>query len=203
MKTEHEEFSLTEDPSPAPGLLSPRPLVLLGGAAASVLVICAVLLARGPASKGSERSSPVLILLWVLVIVASLLLLGAVSGLLARVATRWQLTTPDWTTAHDQQAALGWLKRGEEVPPDLREAAQQVLDRGWQGRWIWSFPILGVLWTVMSFGEHGRDFWFHLVLGLGYCVFSVQPLRERRRVLRAGARSGLRPRRHGTRRKVG
>ena len=203
METELEERTLTEDPRPASGLLSPRPLLLLGGAAASVLVTCAVVLARDHTSSGSGLPSAVLILLWVLLIVASLLVLGAVSGLLARVATRWRIEVPDWTTAHDQQVALGRLRRGEEVPPELRGAAQQALDQNWQGRWIWLFPALGVYWIATSFTSEGRDFWFHLAIGIGYCVLSVQPLRERRRVLRAAARSGLRPRRRGTRRSSG
>lgn len=194
---------MTEDPSRASGLLSLGPLLLLGGAAASVLTICAVLLARDHESRGSELSSAVLISLWVLVIVASLLLLGAVSGVLARVATRWQVDVQDWTTAHDEQVALGRLRRGEEVPPELREAAQRALDRNWQGRWVWLFPVLGVSWIAMSFGDQGRDFWLHLAIGLGYCVFSVQPLRERRRVLQAAARSGLRPRWRRVRRSPG
>ncbi|RYY08855.1 MAG: hypothetical protein EON55_19565 [Alphaproteobacteria bacterium] len=134
---------------------------------------------------------------------ASLLLLGAVSGVLARVAIRWQVDVPDWTTAHDEQVALGRLRRGEEVPPELREAAQRALDRNWQGRWVWLFPVLGVSWIAMSFGDQGRDFWLHLTIGLGYCVFSVQPLRERRRLLQAAARSGLRPRWRRTRRSPG
>ena len=194
---------MTEDPSRASGLLSLRPLLLLGGAAASVLTICAVLLARNHESRGSGQSSAVLISLWALVIVASLLLLGAVSGVLARVAIRWQVDVPDWTTAHDEQVALGRLRRGEEVPPELREAAQRALDRNWQGRWVWLFPVLGVSWIAMSFGDQGRDFWLHLTIGLGYCVFSVQPLRERRRLLQAAARSGLRPRWRRTRRSPG
>ena len=191
---------MTENPSRASGLLSPRPLLLLSGVAASVLTICAVLLVRDHESSGSRLSSAALILLWVLVILASLLLLGAVSWLLARVATRWQFDVPDWKTAHDEQAALGWLRRGQEVPPELREAAQRALDRSWQGRWVWLFPVLGVSWIAMSFGSEGRDFWIHLAIGLGYCVFSVQSLRERRRVLQAAARSGLRPRWRGIRR---
>lgn len=194
---------MTEDPSRASGLLSLRPLLLLGGAAALVLTICAVLLARNHQSSGSGLSSAVLISLWVLVIVTSLLLLGAVSGVLARIATRWQVDGPDWTTAHDEQVSLGRLRRGEEVPPELREAAQRALDRNWQGRWVWLFPVLGVSWIAMSFGDQGRDFWIHLAIGLGYGVFSVQPLRERRRVLQAAARSGLRPRCRRVRRSPG
>ena len=173
--------------------VDPRPLRRLGVVSGSVLLAAVVLLVHEHHRGAAGLSGGRLLVVWLVVAVAGLLLLGAVSGLLARGSNaRHRRLDPQ--EAHDRQVVRALLRRGTDVPPELRGVAQRVVDDTAGERWsplLW--VVLGGFWAGTAFTYTGWDRWFRLALGLVYLAMLVSRLLDRRRLLRRAARAGIRP----------
>ena len=182
-----EDFGWSDD------AVDPRPLRRLGVVSGSVLLAAAVLLVHEHHRGARGLSGGGLFVVWLVVVVAALLFVGAVSGFVARRASaRYRRLDPE--EAHDRQVVQTLLRRGSGVPPELGEVTQRVVDDAHGRRWspmLWM--MLGVYWVGSAFTYQGWERWFHLGAGLLYLVAAIWRLVDRRRVLRAAARLGVRP----------
>lgn len=173
--------------------VDPRPLRRLAVISGSVLVAAVVLLVLEHRRGAVDLPSAVLIVAWVVVAIAGLLLIGAVSGMVSRrsAARRPRL---DPHELHDRQVARARLLRGDDLSPELAGAAQRVIDEAHgRGRAPWLWIVLGGFWAGTAALYTGHDFWIRLLIGVAYLSVAVWQVREQRRLRRAGARLGIHP----------
>ena len=140
-----EDFGWSDD------AVDPRRLRRLGVVSGSVLLAAAVLLVHEHHRGARGLSGGGLFVVWLVVVVAALLFVGAVSGFVARrAAARYRRLDPE--EAHDRQLVQTLLRRGSDVPPELGEVTQRVVDDAHGRRW---WPVMWVVpasagWEVPS-----------------------------------------------------